>query len=156
MPGAVISSPLRLQTAVSDFTAPSLSPSFKLDEGYSDDTKSQADKDLGLDNVMALPNWVLAQSEAGRAGKISLFFNSIFSVCQLPCCEALRLLSSLCYCFADSTLQSSHTVFSDPSEHQALQQWWSGSTLFFTWTRWSNFHLKLHWRSSPTLHLEPS
>lgn len=123
MPGAVVSSPLRLQTAVSEFAVPSLSPSFKLDEGYSDDTKSQADKDLGLDNVMALPNWVLAQSEAGRAGKISIFSNSISSVCQLPCFEALGLLSSLCYCLADSTLQSSHTVFSDLSEHQALPQW---------------------------------
>lgn len=126
MPGAVICSPLRLQTAVSEFTAPSLSPSFKLDEGYSDDTKSQADKDLGLDNVMALPNWVLAQSEAGRAGKIPLFFNPILSVCQLPCCEALRLLSSLYYCLADSIPQSSHTVFSALFEHQALPRWWSG------------------------------
>ncbi|KAJ5322402.1 hypothetical protein N7452_010691 [Penicillium brevicompactum] len=66
MPDALISPALQLQT-VSEFPAPSLSPSSKLDEGYSDDTRSQTDKDLGSENVMALPNWVLAQSEAGRA-----------------------------------------------------------------------------------------
>jgi F-box and WD-40 domain protein 1/11 len=71
-PDTRISPTLQLQTTtVPEFPALSLSPSFKLDEGYSDDTRSQADKDLGSDNVMALPNWVLAQSEAGRAGKIS-------------------------------------------------------------------------------------
>jgi F-box and WD-40 domain protein 1/11 len=73
MPDALIPPTLQLQTTVAEFPAPSLSPSFKLDEGYSDDTRSQADKDLGSDNVMTLPNWVLAQSEAGRAGKIFLF-----------------------------------------------------------------------------------
>lgn len=71
---ARISPTLQLQTTtVSEFPALSLSPSFKLDEGYSDDTRSQADKDLGSDNVMALPSWLLAQSETGRAGKITLF-----------------------------------------------------------------------------------
>jgi F-box and WD-40 domain protein 1/11 len=70
LPDARNSPTLRLQTAtIPGFPAPSLSPSFKLDEGYSDDTRSQADKDLGSDNVMALPNWILAQSEAGRAGE---------------------------------------------------------------------------------------
>ncbi|CDM36717.1 hypothetical protein DTO013E5_2844 [Penicillium roqueforti] len=65
---ARISPTLQLQTTtVSEFPALSLSPSFKLDEGYSDDTRSQADKDLGSDNVMALPSWLLAQSETGRA-----------------------------------------------------------------------------------------
>lgn len=74
MPDAQLSPSLQLQTTtVPAFPAPSLSPSFKLDEGYSDDTRSQADKDLGSDNVMTLPNWVLAQSEAGRAGKIASF-----------------------------------------------------------------------------------
>ncbi|CAG8156644.1 unnamed protein product [Penicillium olsonii] len=67
MPDALISPTLQLQTNVSESPAPSLSPSSKLDEGYSDDTRSQADKDLGSDNGMALPNWVLALSEAGRA-----------------------------------------------------------------------------------------
>ncbi|KAJ5544957.1 hypothetical protein N7535_006656 [Penicillium sp. DV-2018c] len=68
LPDARNSPALRLQTdTVSAFPRPSLSPSFKLDEGYSDDTRSQADKDLGSDNVMALPNWILGQSEAGRA-----------------------------------------------------------------------------------------
>ena len=77
-PDAQVSPTLQLQTTtVPEFSAPSLSPSFKLDEGYSDDTRSQADKDLGSDNVMALPNWVLAQSEAGRAGKISLSLSPV-------------------------------------------------------------------------------
>ncbi|OGE52026.1 hypothetical protein PENARI_c011G08746 [Penicillium arizonense] len=67
MPDARTSPTLRLQTTVADFPAPSLSPTFKLDEGYSDETRSQAEKDPGSDNVMMLPNWVLAQSEAGRA-----------------------------------------------------------------------------------------
>ncbi|KAJ5133737.1 hypothetical protein N7476_003046 [Penicillium atrosanguineum] len=59
---------LRLQaTSFPGFAAPSLSPSFKLDEGYSDETRSQSDKDIGLDNVIMLPEWVLAQSEADRA-----------------------------------------------------------------------------------------
>lgn len=62
---------LRLQASnFPGFTAPSLSPSSKLDEGYSDDTRSQSDKDLVLDNVMMLPEWVLAQSETDRAGKV--------------------------------------------------------------------------------------
>lgn len=61
---------LQLQaTTFSGYTAPSLSPAFKLDEGYSDDTRSQSDKDLVADNVMSLPEWVLAQSEADRAGE---------------------------------------------------------------------------------------
>lgn len=61
---------LRLQAAAfSGYTAPSLSPAFKLDEGYSDDTRSQSDKDLVPDNVMSLPEWILAQSEADRAGE---------------------------------------------------------------------------------------
>ncbi|CAG8134215.1 unnamed protein product [Penicillium salamii] len=79
MPDALIPPTLQLQTNVSEFPPPSLSPSFKLDEGYSDDTRSQAEKDLGSDNVMALPNWVLALSEAGRAGMISLFLGDSLS-----------------------------------------------------------------------------
>lgn len=62
--------PLRLQaTTTPGSTAPSLSPSLKLDEGYSDETRSQSDKDLGPDNALMLPDWVLAQSEADRAGE---------------------------------------------------------------------------------------
>ncbi|OJJ71028.1 hypothetical protein ASPBRDRAFT_196564 [Aspergillus brasiliensis CBS 101740] len=54
----------------SDFTAPSLSAPFKLDEGYSDETRSQPDKELlnsPPDDVMPLPDWVHAHSEAERA-----------------------------------------------------------------------------------------
>jgi F-box and WD-40 domain protein 1/11 len=61
---------LQLQaTTFAGYTTPSLSPAFKLDEGYSDDTRSQPDKDLASDNVMSLPEWVLAQSETDRAGE---------------------------------------------------------------------------------------
>ncbi|KKK15384.1 hypothetical protein P175DRAFT_0495665 [Aspergillus ochraceoroseus IBT 24754] len=67
--------PLRLlQLHASDFspslTASSLSTPFKLDEGYSDDTRSQPDKELlsgTPDDVMSLPDWLLAHSEADRA-----------------------------------------------------------------------------------------
>lgn len=60
--------PLRL-----DLTAPSLSAPFKVDEGYSDDTRSQADKELlptPTDDVMSIPDWVLAHSETDRAGEL--------------------------------------------------------------------------------------
>lgn len=61
---------LRLQSTIpSGFTAPSLSPSSRIDEGYSDETRSQPDKDVVVDNIMMLPDWVLAQSETDRAGK---------------------------------------------------------------------------------------
>lgn len=62
---------LRLQaTTLSGYSAPSLSPSFKLDEGYSDDTRSQSEKELVPENAMMLPDWVLSQNETDRAGKI--------------------------------------------------------------------------------------
>ncbi|KAA8648700.1 hypothetical protein EYZ11_010689 [Aspergillus tanneri] len=54
----------------SDFTAPSVPTSFRLDEGYSDETRSQPDKDPGnslSNDVMNLPDWLLATSEAERA-----------------------------------------------------------------------------------------
>ena len=55
----------------SDFAAPSLSAPFKLDEGYSDETKSQPDKEFlnpSPDDVMPLPDWVHTYGEAERAG----------------------------------------------------------------------------------------
>lgn len=64
--------PLRLFP--SDLTAPSLSAPFKVDEGYSDDTRSQLDKELlrtSSDDVMSIPDWVLAHSEVERAGESS-------------------------------------------------------------------------------------
>ncbi|KAJ9215249.1 hypothetical protein DTO166G4_3134 [Paecilomyces variotii] len=53
----------------SDFTAPPLAASFKLDEGYSDETRSQAENEANpsSEDVMTLPGWVLAHSEADRA-----------------------------------------------------------------------------------------
>lgn len=56
-------------TTFPQYTAPTLSPSSKVDEGYSDDTRSQSDKELVTDNAMVLPDWVLAQNEGNRAGK---------------------------------------------------------------------------------------
>lgn len=61
---------LRLQTSsFPAYTTPTLSPSFKVDEGYSDDTRSQPDKEVVPDNVMMLPDWAMAQNEANRAGE---------------------------------------------------------------------------------------
>ncbi|KAL5336789.1 hypothetical protein BJX70DRAFT_263524 [Aspergillus crustosus] len=60
--------PLRLYP--SDLTAPSLSASFKVDEGYSDETRSQTEKELlrtPSDNVTSIPDWVLSHNEAERA-----------------------------------------------------------------------------------------
>lgn len=56
----------------SDFTSPPLAASFKLDEGYSDETRSQAENEANpsSEDVMTLPAWVLAHSEADRAGKV--------------------------------------------------------------------------------------
>lgn len=55
----------------SPFRAPSFSASFKLDEGYSDETRGQTNCDLNppSDDVMTLPDWLLGHSEADRAGK---------------------------------------------------------------------------------------
>ncbi|KAJ0424430.1 WD40-repeat-containing domain protein [Aspergillus carlsbadensis] len=67
--GLEISIPLRLYR--SDLTIPSLSTApFRVDEGYSDDTRSQADKELSRtpsDDVMSIPEWVLAHNEVERA-----------------------------------------------------------------------------------------
>ncbi|OQE24637.1 hypothetical protein PENSTE_c007G08598 [Penicillium steckii] len=68
VPGSPTRPNLRLQaTTFPGYPASSLSPSFKLDEGYSDDTRSQPDKELMPENVMMLPDWVLSQSESDRA-----------------------------------------------------------------------------------------
>ena len=52
-----------------NFTA-SLSASFKLDEGYSDEPRGQSNCDLNppSHDVLTLPNWLLGHSEADRAG----------------------------------------------------------------------------------------
>ncbi|KAL4742562.1 WD40-repeat-containing domain protein [Aspergillus similis] len=62
--------PIPLRLFPSDLTARSLSAPFKVDEGYADDTRSQADKELlriPSDDVMSIPDWVLAHSETERA-----------------------------------------------------------------------------------------
>lgn len=60
------------------FSAPSLSASFKLDEGYSDETRDQSICDLSprSNDVMTLPDWVLGHSEADRAGEFPSFVAS--------------------------------------------------------------------------------
>ncbi|KAL6232571.1 hypothetical protein BDW75DRAFT_18405 [Aspergillus navahoensis] len=65
-----LDAPIPLRLFSSDLTARSLSAPFKLDEGYADDTRSQADKELlrtPIDDVMSIPDWVLAHSETERA-----------------------------------------------------------------------------------------
>jgi hypothetical protein len=54
----------------SGFAAPSLAASFRLDEGYSDETRSQPDNEgsLILTDAMPLPDWLLTHSEADRSG----------------------------------------------------------------------------------------
>lgn len=58
---------LRLHT--NNLAAPSLSTSFKVDEGYSDETKSQSDRESkpSTEDVITLPDWLLTHSEADRA-----------------------------------------------------------------------------------------
>lgn len=61
---------LRLQaTSFPTYAAPTFSPSSKVDEGYSDDTRSQSEKEPMMDSTVILPDWMLAQSEPDRAGK---------------------------------------------------------------------------------------
>ena len=76
-----------------NFTTSSLSASFKLDEGYSDETRGQVNCDLNPPphNVMSLPHWLLAQSEADRAGEY--FVPSWYFVLCLP----ITLLAELAY-----------------------------------------------------------
>lgn len=49
---------------------PPSSPPFKLDEGYSDDTRDQstAALDPSSEDAMTLPDWLLGHSEVDRAG----------------------------------------------------------------------------------------
>jgi F-box and WD-40 domain protein 1/11 len=52
-------------------TAASLAASFKLDEGYSDDTKSQPENDAAVsqsEEAMLLPQCIFSHTEAERAG----------------------------------------------------------------------------------------
>ena len=66
---AGISNLLRIHTT--NLAAPSLSAFFKVDEGYSDETRSQSDRESkpSAEDVITLPNWVLTHSETDRAGE---------------------------------------------------------------------------------------
>lgn len=65
---------LRLQAGnyQSGCVTPSLAASFKLDEGYADETRSQPDNEINvpLAGAMTLPEWVLAHREGDRAGTL--------------------------------------------------------------------------------------
>ncbi|EEH08122.1 F-box and WD domain-containing protein [Histoplasma capsulatum G186AR] len=52
-----------------EFAPPSALASFKLDEGYSDETRSQAENEViqTSDEGVGLPSWILAHNEADRA-----------------------------------------------------------------------------------------
>lgn len=54
----------------SGFAVASLAASFKLDEGYSDDTKSQPENDASVSqgDDMIIPQWIFSHTEAERAG----------------------------------------------------------------------------------------
>lgn len=58
---------LRMRSDKPAYTAASLVTSFKLDEGYSDDSKSQLEAEAANESSF-LPDWILASSEAERAG----------------------------------------------------------------------------------------
>lgn len=74
--------------------APALSKVCKVDEGYSDDTRSSSDQDLSSssNDVMALSDWMLAQSEHDRAGMWDLAF------CYVIFLFSLRSRTSLTNC----------------------------------------------------------
>lgn len=61
---------LRMRSGKTAYTAASLAASYKLDEGYSDDTKSQLEAEDGVaqNESMLLPDWILAYSDSERAG----------------------------------------------------------------------------------------
>lgn len=63
--------PNLLRLHANNLAAPSLSTSFKVDEGYSDETKSQSDRESkpSTEDVITLPDWLLTHSEADRAGE---------------------------------------------------------------------------------------
>lgn len=67
-----VPSPLGLQSANyrPDFPPSSVATSFKLDEGYSDETRSQAENEVAQmsDEALKLPGWILAHGETERAG----------------------------------------------------------------------------------------
>ncbi|EED24348.1 F-box and WD domain protein [Talaromyces stipitatus ATCC 10500] len=60
---------LRMRSDKPPYTSASLAASYKLDEGYSDDTKSQLDGEDGAaqNESMLLPDWILAYSDSERA-----------------------------------------------------------------------------------------
>lgn len=61
---------LRMRSDKPAYTAASLAASFKLDEGYSDETRSQLEAEDGVaqNESMLLPDWILAYRESERAG----------------------------------------------------------------------------------------
>jgi hypothetical protein len=58
---------LRMRSDKPAYTAASLVASYKLDEGYSDDSRSQLEGEVGNESSF-LPDWILGHSEPERAG----------------------------------------------------------------------------------------
>lgn len=143
VPGSPARPNLRLQaTTFPGYPASSLSPSFKLDEGYSDDTRSQPDKELMPENVMMLPDWVLSQSESDRAGRTPLwsfggdcgdFLSIIFDFSLSEARDLfLYLLHPLTHVF--SPRQNSHTAFFVHYQRLHLSPWSIVLIHCSTWT----------------------
>jgi len=59
----------------STYSSASGPPAFKLDEGFSEDSRGQDDTDLAttMENTSGFEEWVMAQSEDARAGKANSF-----------------------------------------------------------------------------------
>lgn len=68
--------PVATAAAAAATPTPSLPKVCKVDEGYSDDTRSSSDQDLtsSPNYVMAPSDWMLAQSEHDRAGMCAFAF----------------------------------------------------------------------------------
>lgn len=52
------------------YTTASLAASYKVDEGYSDDSRSQVESEEGnvQNDAVLLPDWILAYSDSEKAG----------------------------------------------------------------------------------------
>ncbi|OJD13996.1 hypothetical protein AJ78_05609 [Emergomyces pasteurianus Ep9510] len=67
--GAAHTQKLQVEKYREDFAPPSGLASFRVDEGYSDETRSQTENEVvqASDEGLSLPNWILAHSESDRA-----------------------------------------------------------------------------------------
>ena len=68
---------LQAENYPSGFIPASVTGSFKLDEGYSDETRSQAENEViqMSEDALALPGWILAHNESDRAGTRAIYYS---------------------------------------------------------------------------------